>query len=599
MNSILALWTGLLVAFGGPVREVRIAPTALTTDVVVSVDGPVETRHFTMGAPTRLIVDLMGARQGLPQEVYRNISRGGIISLSSTQYSDEMVRITLELEEDLPYQVETTPAGVKISLERRSGSFEPWTSGAVAEGLAARSSSPAPVAAPAAAPQQVTQPRITVEFTETPIEEILFTFAEYSGRSIVSGNDVTGTISAKIDSQPWDEALDVILQSNGFLATELPSGIIRVDNVESLSNRETIEPPYTRTYRINYATSEELAIAVEGMLTDRGTASSAPGSNALIISDVARVHRDVEELIRTVDIRTPQVSIQAKIIFVNRTDLDELGVTYDLKDSQGNQLNLVTPGAVDLDGDGVIELPQEQAQQGTNVVSLGGSSLAALGNANNRVPSPSLTLLTSLVVGRHTLVNFIDALESRSLSDVQAQPSVTVLDNQTARIQVGERTPLRVIDASAGGAQGGQGGGAGGGQGGGGGGGGPGGAVLPQATVDFEETGIILEATPHVTANNNILLELAAERSAPVIGDSDVGLIFQTQEASSRVLVRDGQTVVIGGLTVTENSEIRSGIPLLMDLPLIGPLFRTTRKSQVQRDLIILVTPSIVRDLGN
>ena len=594
MNSILALWTGLLVAFGGPVREVRIAPTALTTDVVVSVDGPVETRHFTMGAPTRLVVDLMGARQGLPQETYRNISRGGIVSLSSTQYSEDMVRITLELEEDLPYEVETTPAGVKISLERRTGSFEPWTSGS-ADPTPAQAAIRSPVQAAA---QQVAQPRITVEFTETPIDEILFTFAEYSGRSIVSGNDVTGTISAKIDNQPWDEALDVILQSNGFMATELPSGIVRVDNVESLSNRETIEPPYTRTYRINYATAEELAVAVEGMLTDRGTAASAPGSNALIISDVGRVHRDVEELIRTVDVRTPQVSIQAKIIFVNRTDLDELGVTYDLKDSQGNQLNLVTPGAVDLDGDGIIELPEEQAPQGTNVVSLGGSSLAALGNANNRVTSPSLTLLTSLVVGRHTLVNFIDALESRSLSDVQAQPSVTVLDNQTARIQVGERTPLRVIDASAGGAQGGPGGG-GGGQPGGGGGGGPGGAVLPQATVDFEETGIILEATPHVTANNNILLELAAERSAPVVAESDVGLIFQTQEASSRVLVRDGQTVVIGGLTVTETSEIRSGIPLLMDLPLLGPLFRTTRKSQIQRDLIILVTPSIVRDLGN
>jgi type IV pilus assembly protein PilQ len=458
---------------------------------------------------------------------------------------------------------------------------------------------PAPTAARAldeAPAPQASQPRITVEFTETPIEEILFTFAEYSGRSIVNGNDVQGLISAKIDNQPWDEALDVILQSNGFIATELPSGIIRVDKVESLSNRETIEPPYTRTYRINYATAEELANAVGGLLTDRGTAASAPGSNALIVSDVGRVHRDVEELIRTVDVRTPQVSIQAKIIFVNRTDLDELGVTYDLKDSQGNQLNLVTPGAVDLDGDGVIELPEEQAQQGTNVVSLGGSSFAALGNANSRVPSPSLTLLSSLVIGRHTLVTFIDALQSRSLSDVQAQPSVTVLDNQTARIQVGERTPLRVIDASAGGAAGGQAGGA---PGGGGGGGGPGGAVLPQATVDFEETGIILEATPHVTANNNILLELAAERSAPVVAESDVGLIFQTQEASSRVLVRDGETVVIGGLTVTETSEIRSGIPLLMDLPLIGGLFRTTRESQVQRDLIILVTPSIVRDLGN
>lgn len=593
MTSILALWTGLLLALGGPVREVRIAPTARTTDVLISMDGPVEFRDFTMEGPSRLVVDLMGAQLTGGERDFDDIRRGGVRSMRMSQYSDEMVRVTMELDEVLPYSILVDGNRVRISLERRTPAFEPWN----------RSVSDLPVrraAPPAAAPQQVvTQtPRITVEFSDVPIEDVLFTFAEFSGRSIVPGSSVTGNVNAKIDNQPWDEALDVILSTNGFVATELPSGIIRVDDFTSLNDREQVEPPYTRTYRINYATAEELATAIEGLTTERGSVSFAPGSNALILSDVSRVHQDVEDLIRAVDIRTPQVSIQAKIIFVNRTDLNELGITYDLKDSEGNQLNLVTPGAVDLDQDGVIELPEEQAQQGTNVVSLGGSSLAALGNANQRVLSPSLTLLSSLVIGRHTLVNFIDVLSSRNLSDIQAQPSVTVLDNQQARIQVGERTPLRVIDASAGGAGAGAGaGGAGGGAGAGA--GGAGGAVLPQATVNFEETGIILQATPHVTADGNILLELEAERSAPILGESDVGLIFQTQEASSRVLVRDGETVVIGGLTVTETNEIQSGIPFLMDLPLIGGLFRTTRRSDVQRDLIILVTPNIVRDLGN
>jgi len=594
-TSILALWTGLLVSLAGPVREVRIAPTARTTDVVITVDGPVEFRDFTMEGPSRLVVDLMGARLDRERAEYLDIQRGGIRAMRMSQYTEDMVRVTLELDEVVPYQVVAQGNQVRLALERRTSAFEPWS--AAVSSLPAR---PAARTSSAPAPQEVVQtPRITVEFNATAIEDVLFTFAEFSGRSIVPGGTVTGTVSARITDQPWDEALDVILSTNGFVATELPSGIIRVDDIQSLSEREGVEPPYTRTYRINYATAEELATAIQGLVTERGSVSFAPGSNALILSDVERVHRDVEDLIRSVDVRTPQVSIQAKIIFVNRTDLAELGITYDLKDSDGNQLNLVTPGAVDLDNDGVIELPEEQAQQGSNVVSLGGSSLAALGNANQRVLSPSLTLLSSLVIGRHTLVNFIDVLESRNLSDIQAQPSVTVLDNQRARIQVGERTPLRVIDASAGGAQAGAGAGAGGSAPGAGGAGGAGGAILPQATVNFEETGIILEATPHVTDNNNILLELQAERSAPVLAESDVGLIFQTQEASSRVLVRDGETVVIGGLTVTETNEIRSGIPFLMDLPLIGGLFRTTRRSQVQRDLIILVTPNIVRDLGN
>jgi type IV pilus assembly protein PilQ len=207
------------------------------------------------------------------------------------------------------------------------------------------------------------------------------------------------------------------------------------------------------------------------------------------------------------------------------------------------------------------------------------------------VTSPTLTLLSSLLIGRHTLVSFIEALQSRNLSDIQAAPSVTVLDNQVARIQVGERTPLRVIDQGVGVAGATGGGGATGGQ--------QGGATLPRATVQFEETGIILQATPHVTDDGHILLELQAERSAPQLAESDVGFIFQTQNAQSRVLVRDGQTVVIGGLTVTEKEEVRSGIPLLMDLPLIGRLFQTRRENQIQRDLIILVTPHIVRDLAN
>jgi type II secretory pathway component GspD/PulD (secretin) len=232
---------------------------------------------------------------------------------------------------------------------------------------------------------------------------------------------------------------------------------------------------------------------------------------------------------------------------------------------------------VDQDGDGVITYPADQVEVGTDVISLGGTSVAALGNARARIPNPNLTLLTSLIMGRHTLINFIEALESMNLSDVQAHPSVQVLDNQQARIHVGEETPIRVIDAQAGATQG----------------------SIPTAQVETRETGIILEATPHVTSSGKIRLTLMAERSAAIPAESDAGFIFQTQNAHSIVLVDDGETVVIAGLTVTETSEVRSGIPLLMDVPIIGRLFRVTRESTIQRDLMILVTPTIVRGEWN
>lgn len=593
-STLFALATGLALGLGGPVTEVSIrsAPSA-TTEIVIAVDGEVEYREFTMEGPSRLVLDLFGARHNLPGDNFADVNRGGVNSVRTSQYSDEVVRVVLELESLSAYDVVAEPGRIRVVMENPAGEFEPWTSGAGAAVdappvLARESAAPLPSTTMAVRtpPQQEARP-ISVTFNETPIREVLFTFSDFSGRSIVAGSGVTGVISAQVDA-PWPDALDVILGTNGFVATELPNGIIRVDDVEDVSTQAEIEPLMTEAYRVNYATAEDLSDAVDGLLTDRGSVRASASTNSIVVTDISAVQREVERLIETLDVRTPQVQIKAKIVFVNRTELNDLGIVYDLKDSGGNQLNQVTPGAADLDGDGRIELPDEAVQQGTNTVALGGNSVAALGNATNRVPSPTLSLLSSLLIGRHTLVSFIEALESVNLSDIQAEPSVTVRDNRPARIQVGERTPLRVLDASsqAGGAAGG----------GGGAGGEGGGAVIPQATVEIQETGIILEATPHVTDDDHILLELNAERSSPQLANSDVGYVFSTQNAQSEVLVRDGETVVIAGLTVTEREEVRSGIPFLMNLPMVGGLFRTTRESSVQRDLIILVTPTIVRD---
>jgi type II secretory pathway component GspD/PulD (secretin) len=279
------------------------------------------------------------------------------------------------------------------------------------------------------------------------------------------------------------------------------------------------------------------------------------------------------------DVRTPQVSIAAKILFVDRTALEELGVVYDLKDSRGNQLNQLVTGLIpDQDGDGQPDQTEE------DVVLLGGNSVAALANATLRVTQPQLQVVTSLVLGRHTLINFIEALQSLTLSDLQASPVIQTMDHREARIQVGERTPIRVIDAGSA-AQGG-GGGAGGGAG-----------NAPTATVEIEETGIILRVTPHVTGNQ-VLLELHAENSRVALAPADIGFTFSTQEAQTQVLVDDGATAVIGGLTVIEKSMVRTGIPFLMDLPVLGALFRTTRDQEVKRDLLIMVTPTIVKEAG-
>ncbi len=384
------------------------------------------------------------------------------------------------------------------------------------------------------------------------------------------------TVTADITNQPWDVALETILRANGLAYEELPTGIIRVERLERVAQRREQEPLQTQTFRISYVRAEELVTTLNPMRTQRGSITSNATTNTLIVTDVAGVVNSIAALIPQLDIRTPQVSIQTKIVFVNRTDVEELGVSYDLKDSRGNSINrLVGVPARDVR---TGELTGEITQQ--NIVLLGGNSIAALGNANARVVGASLETVMSLVLGRYTLLTFLDALQTAELSDVQAAPLITTLDNQEAEIWVGERTPIRVVDLGTPG----------------GGGGGTDGGGQPRASAQLVETGIRLRVTPTITPDRRILMRLHAERSSAQLAATDIGVIFQTQQGDTRLMVRDGETAVIGGLTVTEVAATRAGIPFLMDIPYIGALFRTTRRREQKRDLLIMVTPHIVED---
>ena len=571
MTSMFAWWAGLLLSLGGPVTEVAITPIDDQTSVLIAIDGDVEFRDFLMEGPHRLVIDLIGAQNALPRDEFSHINRGGIRSVRASQYSADIVRVVFELTDKVSYAVRRDVRGLRITLHTAEvADFDPWSSGASMSTFESTSLTPESVAAP---PQQSQADRIDLTYVEEPLASVLLAFATFSGKSIVAGAGVTGVVTATINNQPWDVALEAILFSNGLVAVEDDNGILRINNAADLDAAELVERLTTVVYPVNFLIASEVQQAMEPLLTERGRITVAQSTNTVVVSDVVRVHEAAAQLLASIDVETAQVSITAKIIFVNRTDLAEFGVTYEVKDSRGNQINRLSDGAADLDGDGVLET----VPQGTAVIALGGNSIAALGNAAARVPNPTLQLITSLVVGRHQLISFIDMLQSVNLSDIEAEPQITTLDNQPAELLVGELTPIRTIDAGAGGA---------------------GGGTFPVAQVEQQETGIILRVTPHVTDNGFILLELEVERSAAELAESDAGFIFRTQRARSRVLLADGETTVIAGLTQRERTEARSGIPLLMDLPLIGRLFRVTREQEFQRDLIILVTPHIVRRIN-
>ncbi len=607
MKPLIALWTSLALGVGGPaapvdepgtLRDLQVVPGSNLqgplVEVIFAVDGTVDIRDFTMEGPDRLVVDLIGATSALASERFPNLNLGGIQAIRARQYAPDVVRVELELAALVGYAVQAGDGFVRVTLENVLGDFEPWSAPAAAANGQGGNGGPAAsgassrhttVAAPAASTRrsgwtgvaaQEFSRSMSVTFVDTPIREVLFTFADFSGRSIVAGSGVSGTISAEIRNQPWDIAFQAILESNGLAAQEQASGIIRVDRLQDIQERVEVEPLLTRIFRISFARAGEVAPSVESLLSSRGTLSTSQGTNTIVVTDIPGVLDQVEALIEGLDVQTPEITISAKIIFVNRTDLEETGIVYELKDSRGNQINRTFPGAIDEDGDGRIS-QDERVPIGTNVIAFGGNSVAAIGNANQRVTGPAVQFLTSLVLGRHTLLSFAEALQSVNLSDIEAHPQVRVLENQTAQILVGERVPIPVAQqTTVGGGQEGQ-------------------ALFQPFTIQFQEVGIKLEVTPQVAAGNLILMDVLAERSGVDIVDSFLGFIFNTQEAQTRVLVEDGETVVIGGLTVTETAELRSGIPLLMNLPVVGRLFRLTREEKAQRDLIIMITPQINR----
>ena len=605
----------------GEVRAVSVLAAPGKVAVVIDLQGAVDVQDFTLSSPARLVVDLTGARLSGRATLYDGHNRGGIKNIRYAQFRPDVVRIVIDLEALKDYQIKRGDKQIRIELGTDRGTFDPWSSQAVASApppraaepdagvmvIAERTAAPmsgfqsAPVntssynadpivinqylAAHAAEGAQSPAPRITVRWDGADIEDVVAGFAAFSGRTIVVGKDVKGKVTAEIKNQPWDLAFAAVLESQGLTYQVLEGGIINVLNKADFARADSTVPVETRLVRVNYAKAASLVPAVQSIVSKgRGSVVADTSHNALVITDTRNRINEVEQFVRGLDIRTPQVSIQAKIIFVDRTDIENMGIKYDLG-SQTQFFNSLVqrpiqstaaPGNNNVNGVPTGTIPTQFYTTDQTIVNLGGNSLSATGNASQAVINPALNLIFSTALGNFDLTAFLQALQSLTLDDIQAEPTITTLDNRPAQILVGDRVPIRVIDASAGTGTG---------------------STAPRATVSFEQTGINLRVTPHVTSNRQILMEVHAERSNVQPASVDIGFTFQTQQADNQILVSDGETAVIGGLTVTEVTVSKTGIPFLVDLPIVGKLFGFTNQQETRRDLLILITPHIIDDL--
>ena len=582
----------------GAVTALSVVPGSGRADVVVGLSGAVDVLDFVLDAGKRVVVDFKGATLGMPAALYDGISRAGITNVRIGQNQSDVVRLVVQLDAAHEYTVVRGDKDVRISVNG-SDAFEPWRAGSPARGSASRVSvgppqtpeATEPVRAPPPAPASrrvpepsSSEPRITITFNDVQIRDVITTFAQFSHRTIIVGRTVDGIVNATIEDQPWDVAMKSVLQSMNLSALEDTTGIITVDSYANLADREKIEPLHTRTIAVNYAKAETMSGTVKALLgagcaaapvtaagataaqavaqcQSRGSVTFDEKTNSVIVTETNARLAEIGSYIHDLDVRTPQVTIKAKLISVDRTGTEQLGISYDL-------------GTPDLFSNALVTrfLPGGTTPvQGDFRVNLAGEALAGVANAGRPYKSSAaLSLLYNMTLGKFNLTSFIDALSSVQLTDIQAEPSVTTADNKQAELFAGQNQAFLLTPPIV-----------------------PGQiqAVAPQ--IQRQDIGITLRVTPHVTANRQVNLEVFAEQQI-LLTLTTAGPTTSKRNSKNEVLVADGETAVIGGLTQTQVSRNKSGIPFLMDLPGIGKLFSQTDTVERKQDLLILITPHIV-----
>ena len=522
----------------------------------------------------------------LPAELQRQLDtakfKGSVRAVSSFVDPQGKVRIVADL------------AGAGSELIRMSGRDLIWefTPSRVEESEPEQAQLPPPVTSAkgeAALPTSVSdnpyqrrprmnRKRITIDLRDADIHNILRLIADEGNVNIVTNQLVAGSVTLRLRSVPLDEALAIILRSNG-LGWEQTGNIIRVApmtvfeaeskaRIDAYVQSQGLEPLQVRLIPVNYAEAGSVAEILGGVLSSRGKVKVDERKNALIVTDVLANLDTAVALVRQLDTQTPQILIEARIVESNDQFKRDLGIQWGgdfLADpSIGNATGLLFPSTVGIAGG---------ASSGDTPTG-GGSSTP---NYAINLPAPAgpgsggaVGFTFGSLSGAFNLNLRLSAAESQGSVKIVSAPRITTLDNEEATITSGVSIPVSVVSAA--GAQ----------------------------TVFFDAS-LTLTVTPRVTPDGNIIVEVNVNKNEPDFENTgsrgDPSII--RREATTKLLIRDGDTTVIGGIFQRNTGSSNVRIPFLGALPLIGPLFRNASHTDVRNELLVFLTPRIVnRDLS-
>jgi type IV pilus assembly protein PilQ len=428
--------------------------------------------------------------------------------------------------------------------------------------------------APAAAQQSSTMQQVglvrtgsgtfSLDVEGADVRTVVRAISEFSGRNIIVGSNVKGTVKVALRNVGWQEALRAVLRTNGLDYVD-DNGILRVDEMAKL-HAETVEreaararaaelvPLETRIVKLNYANAQEMATALTSSLTKRGSVQVEKRTNSLIISDLDSQVEKIEAMAVRLDSETPQIEITAKLVDVDAEALRGMGIEWNIGPTDG------------ADAEFFETVPAPGAQ----FMNPGNDGNNALGSSHSTsLADPTTTVTYGIAKSWGFIEAQLSVLEQNRKANIISNPRITTVDNREAKILVGQKIPLIVQD------------------------------IAGNPVSQLQTIGIQLRVTPHLTNEKKVIMDLHPEVS-DLSTQSTVqgGVIINTSEADTRVMVDDGQTAVIGGLIRTNDSHVRRGIPFLKDVPLIGALFRSDNTTRQNRELIIFVTPRILQTMA-
>ncbi|HKD53047.1 MAG TPA: type IV pilus secretin PilQ family protein, partial [Steroidobacteraceae bacterium] len=436
--------------------------------------------------------------------------------------------------------------------------------------------------------------RLTLNFQDIETRAVLQLLADASGQNIVVSDSVNGNVTLRLQNVPWDQALDIVLRTKGLDKRKQDNVIIVAPQAE-LAAREKAElaarkdvqelaPLRSEYLQVNYAKAKDMEGLIKtqsnSLLSPRGSVTVDERTNTLLLQDTSDRLADIRRLVATLDIPIRQVLIEARIVIVNNDFQRQLGAVFGFTGyhQNGNTLFNTTGTAAGLDQQATTFINGQNAintaiNNGTNPVPLstyGVPSAANRYNVNLPVSNPAGSIALG-ILGSNFIVDLeLNAAQAETQANIISSPRVVTANQKEATIEQGIEIPYQQSASSG------------------------------ATTIQFKKAVLSLKVTPQITPDNRIIMDLD-------VRDDSVGTVIvasggvnvpsiNTREIATQVLVNDGQTVVLGGILETTQREDDTKVPYLGDIPILGHLFKNTNHQDDKDELMIFITPKIVRE---